>query len=120
MGMAISVGMGAVIPRPSPWWTRLPTLQTVSHVISGIQGKITPSDEQRIRTEAAAAVQKAGGTIQDVQQVQSDITGALESSGGSSLPQYGGSIWPEPFGVDLKWWLLGGLGLVVGIFILKE
>ena len=114
--------MGATLGalRWSPWWTRLPTLQTVSDYIAGSQGKITPSDEQRIRDEAAAAVRKAGGTIQDVQQVQREITSTLEPRGGSSLPQYGGSPWPQPFGVDLKWWVLGGFAGIAAILLIKD
>jgi hypothetical protein len=104
----------------SPYWTRLPTLTSINDWIAGLQGKITPSDEQAIRAEAATAVTKAGGTPADVQQVQHDISSSLETYGGSSLPEFGGSIWPSPFGVDLKWWLLGGAGVLAAILIIKD
>jgi hypothetical protein len=109
--------LGAVI---SPWWTRLPTLNNISDWIAGLQGQITPSDEQRIRAEAAGAVIKAGGTPADVAQVQTDISSTLEPYGGSSLPEYGGSIFGSLLGVDLKWWLLGGLGAIAAVILIKD
>ena len=100
------------------WWENLPTLRSVVDVIAGLQGKITPTDERAIRNETSAAITRAGGKAADVQAVQKSITTALQPFGGSTIPEFGGS--PYPFGIDLKWWVLGGLAGLAAILLLKD
>jgi hypothetical protein len=98
----------------SSLWESLPSLSSVGDVIAGAgSGKITPTDEAAVRTQATQAVQAAGGSASDVQQVQNDISAALDAYGGSSLPQYGGSIWPDIAPSTWFWMAIAGLGAVI-------